>query len=75
MANNSFAATIETSLSRMKYDFASNSDDLKYNTLEEISGQQQLDAPINENNNKSSYFKLEFYQKYFNVNTSDVFYR
>jgi hypothetical protein len=60
-------ATLETSLSKMKYNLSQNDINNRYDNLTEQSEDNQK--------NKSSYFKFEFYQKYFNVNTNDVLYR
>jgi hypothetical protein len=60
-------ATLETSLSKMKYDFSQTDINNRYDNLTEQSDDNEK--------NKSSYFKFEFYQKYFNVNTNDVLYR
>lgn len=78
MANNDLRSTVASSLSKMKFDF-SQPDEMRYNTLEEITEQQaqQTDYQIDNDNAKtqSSYLKFSFYQKYFNVNSKDVLYR
>ncbi len=68
MASNDLRHTVESSLKQMKYDFSQN--ELRYATLDEIAEQNQ-----DEIEKKSSYWRFEFYQKYFDVNTTDVLYR
>ena len=68
MANSDLRHTAESSLKQFKYDFSPN--ELRYDTLDELAEQNQ-----DKLEKKSSYLRFEFYQKYFDVNTTEVLYR